>query len=97
MKVVQALRNPNHERQLVTLLAPFQRENGPPGTERDPRPNAHVPAEEKDIRRILTHRAVQIPWTGAPVAHPPTGRIVRRRQIRTRSSGRPHYSKSASR
>ncbi len=43
MKVVQALRNPHYDRQLVTLRAPFKRENGPPGTERDPRPIASQP------------------------------------------------------
>src|SRR6266699_6951146 len=48
MKIVQALCNPHHDRQLVAPRAPFKRENGPPSTERDPRPNTRVPAEEED-------------------------------------------------
>src|SRR6266496_549605 len=97
MKVVQALRNPHHDRQLVMPHAPFEREDRPPDTERDPRPNARVPADEEDIWRIGTHHAIQVPWThdndaqAHPVASSPTERIVRRRQMRTRPSGRPRY------
>src|SRR6266480_5011673 len=63
MKIVQALCNPHHDRQLVTPRATFKRENGPPSTERDPRPNTRVPTEEEDIRRIRANYAIQIPWT----------------------------------
>src|SRR6266542_3442885 len=48
---------------LVMPRAPFKREDRPPDTERDPRPNARVPADEEDIWRIGTHHALQIPWT----------------------------------
>src|SRR5262249_1001337 len=63
LKVVQALRNPHHDRPVEAPRAPLEREDGPPGTERDPRPNARVPAEEKDIRSIRSDCAIQIPWT----------------------------------
>jgi len=62
MKVVHALRNTHHDRHSVTSRTPLKRENGPPSTKRDPRPNARVPAEQDDIRRIRTLHAIQIPW-----------------------------------
>src|SRR5260370_25157452 len=63
MKVVQALRNAHHDRQFVAPSAPLEREQGPPATERDPRPSALVPTQDKHIRRIPTHHAIQIAWT----------------------------------